>query len=68
MSKHIHFILGASLGTGIQPTAVAVLEQEVWKNERWQPETVALRLLPGGLEASSCFPGNHHRLLPDFGL
>ncbi len=44
MSKHLHFILGASIGTGIQPTAVAVLEHEVWKNEKWKPETVALSL------------------------
>ncbi len=44
MSKFLHYVLGASLGTGIQPTAVAVLEHEVWKNENWEPETVALRL------------------------
>ena len=44
MSKHLHYILGASIGTGIQPTAVAVVEHEVWKNEKWKPETVALRL------------------------
>ena len=44
MSKHLHYIIGASLGTGIQPTAVAVLEHEVWKNEHWQPETVSLSL------------------------
>ncbi len=44
MSQHKHYILGASLGTGIQPTAVAVLEHEVWKNDKWKPETVALSL------------------------
>ncbi len=44
MSKCLHYIVGASIGTGIQPTAVAVLEHEVWKNEKWKPETVALRL------------------------
>ena len=44
MSKFLHYVLGASLGTSIQPTAVAVLEHEVWKNEHWEPETVALRL------------------------
>ncbi len=44
MSKHLHYILGVSLGTGIQPTAVAVLEHEVWRSVNWEPETVALRL------------------------
>ncbi len=44
MSKHLHYIIGASLGTGVQPTAVAVLEHEVWKNDHWKPETVALSL------------------------
>ncbi len=44
MSKHPHFIVGASLGTGMQPTAIAVIEQEVLKGSRWLPETGALRL------------------------
>jgi hypothetical protein len=44
MSGHPHFIVGASLGTGMQPTAIAVLEQEVLKNQDWSAETGALRL------------------------
>jgi hypothetical protein len=44
MSKHPHFIIGASLGEGKQPTTVAVLEQEVVKNSRWPAETNALLL------------------------
>ncbi len=44
MSSHPHFIISASLGTGMQPTAIAVIEQEVLKGYRWLPETGALRL------------------------
>jgi hypothetical protein len=44
MSKHSHFVIGASIGVGIQPTTVAVLEQEVVKNSRWPAETSALSL------------------------
>ncbi len=44
MSKHPHYIIGASLGAGIQPTAVAVLEQEVLKGDKWQAETGAVKL------------------------
>lgn len=44
MSGYPHFIIGASLGTGMQPTAIAVLEQEVLKSRDWPVETGALRL------------------------
>ena len=44
MSKHPHFIISASLGIGIQPTAIAALEQEILKGDRWLPETAVLRL------------------------
>jgi hypothetical protein len=44
MKPHPHFIIAASLGTGIQPTAIAVVEQEVLKGDRWLQETGALRL------------------------
>ena len=44
MSKHLHYIVSASLGTGIEPTAIAVLEQEVLKGGGWSTETAALRL------------------------
>ena len=44
MSTHPHFIVAASLGAGIQPTAIAVVEQEVLKSDRWGLETGALRL------------------------
>ncbi len=44
MSKCLHYIVGASIGTGIQPTAVAVLEQVVGQSGNWRPETVELRL------------------------
>jgi hypothetical protein len=44
MSGHPHFIIAASLGTSAQPTAIAVLEQEVLKNRNRVAETGALRL------------------------
>ena len=45
MSKHPHYIIAASLGVGIQPTAIAVIEQEVLKQAYgWSAETGALRL------------------------
>ncbi len=44
MSVHPHFIIAASLGVGIQPTAIAVIEQEVLRSDRWGLETGALRL------------------------
>jgi hypothetical protein len=44
MSGHPHFIIGASLGTGTQPTAIAVLEQEVLKKRDWPAETGTLSL------------------------
>ena len=44
MSAHPHFIIGASLGTGIQPTAIAVVEQEVLKGDRWLEVTAGLQL------------------------
>ena len=44
MSGHPHFIIAASLGTGMQPTAIAVLEQEVLKNRNRVAETGALQL------------------------
>ncbi len=44
MSGYPHFIIGASLGAGIQATAISVVEQEVHKGDGWQPETAALRL------------------------
>ena len=44
MSKHPHFLIAASVGVGIQPTAIAVIEQEVLKNYNWVSETGALRL------------------------
>ena len=44
MTKYLHYIISASLGTGIQPTAFAVLEQEILKGDRWSPETAVLRL------------------------
>jgi len=44
MSTHPHFIIAASLGVGIQPTAIAVIEQEVRKGDRWIQETGGLRV------------------------
>jgi len=44
MSVHPHFIIAASLGIGMQPTAIAVLEQKVLKDPRWNAKTGALRL------------------------
>ena len=44
MSKHSHFIIGASLGVGVQPTAIAVVEQKLLTGNRHQAQTVALHL------------------------
>ncbi len=44
MSKHKHYVFGVSLGVSIQPTAMALVEHKVWKNENWEPETEALHL------------------------
>ena len=44
MKPHPHFIIAASLGEGIQSTAIAVVEQEVVKSDRQHQETNALRL------------------------
>lgn len=44
MSSYPHFIIAASLGVGVQPTAIAVVEQEVLKADRWLQETGGLRL------------------------
>ncbi len=44
MSKGTHFIIAASLGEGIQPTALAVVAQEVVKGSSWGAENKALQL------------------------
>ena len=44
MSKHAHFIIVVSVGTGFQPTAIAVVEQEILKSYHWPLENGALRL------------------------
>ena len=44
MSKHAHFLIAVTVGVGIQPTAIAVVEQEVLKSHGWLLETGALRL------------------------
>ena len=44
MTACLHYVFGASLGSGMQPTAIAVVEQEVWKNDNWEAETSALHL------------------------
>ena len=41
---YIHYILGASLGTGIEPTAIAIVEQEITGSSSYRAETKALRL------------------------
>ena len=46
MSKHPHFIIAASLGAGIQPTAIAVVEQEILKSH---PDDAAYLALQFGL-------------------
>ena len=42
--KYHHFILGASIGVGSEPTAIAIIEQEVWVEGRERPETHERRL------------------------
>lgn len=44
MSKALHYIVGASLGTGSDPTGLAILEQEIWKDGHWQPAQKGLAL------------------------
>src|SRR5258708_37464338 len=40
----LHYIVGASLGTGMQPTGLAVLEQETRGSDSWGSENRTLRL------------------------
>ena len=42
--KHIHFIVGVSVGTGPDSTALAIIEQEVWQEDRYKAVTHELRL------------------------
>ena len=44
MSRHSHFIIGVSLGVGIQPTALAVVEQIIDSGGNWLVKTRALEL------------------------
>ncbi len=44
MSRHSHFIIGISLGVGIQPTALAVVEQVIDSGGNWLAKTRALEL------------------------
>lgn len=44
MSGIFHYILGISLKTRMQPTAIAVIEQEISQNGNWRPGIEALRL------------------------
>ena len=44
MSGHSHFIVGISLGVGIQPTALAVIEQIIDSGGTWSSKTRALEL------------------------
>ena len=44
MSGHSHFIIGVSLGVGIQPTAIAVVEQIIDSGGTWLSKTRALEL------------------------
>jgi len=44
MSKNSHFIIGVSLGVGIQPTALAVVEQIIDSGGNWLAKTRALEL------------------------
>ncbi len=44
MSGHSHFIIGVSLGIGIQPTAIAVVEQIIDSGGNWLAKTRALEL------------------------
>ena len=63
MSGHPHFIVGASLGVGIQPTVIAVLEQEVSKSDPWLPVTAALRLRHlERLSLDASYPGTVDRI------
>src|SRR5208282_2685180 len=40
----IHYIVGVSVGHGIQPTAIAVVEQETMKRKGWETESLPLRV------------------------
>ena len=44
MSRHSHFIVGVSIGTGIEPTALAVVEQIIDSGGNWLAKTRALEL------------------------
>ncbi len=44
MSRHSHFIVGVSIGTGIEPTAIAVVEQIIDSGGTWLAKTRALEL------------------------
>ena len=44
MSRHSHFIIGVSIGTGIEPTALAVVEQIIDSGGNWLAKTRALEL------------------------
>jgi len=44
MTGCLHYVLGASLGTGMQPTAIAVIEQEISQNGNWRAGIKALSL------------------------
>lgn len=44
MNGHLHYILGVSLATGMQPTAIAVIEQEISQNGKWRAGIEALSL------------------------
>lgn len=44
MTGHFHYIFGISLKTGMQPTAIAVIEQEISQNGNWRAGIEALRL------------------------
>ena len=42
--KDLHFIVGASIGSGSDSTAIAIIEQEIWKDDRYRAVTHELRL------------------------
>lgn len=42
--KDLHFIVGASIGSGSDSTAIAIIEQEIWEESRYRAKTHELRL------------------------
>ncbi len=44
MSRHSHVIVGVSIGTGIEPTALAIVEQIIDSGGNWLAKTRALEL------------------------